>query len=95
MKFAYDTDDPSDVDPFETYSDDDLSLEPITVDGYELLTDFHVFGASVTAPKGKIRLAFDVRGDKLEDVMQIVKHSGKRMVCMIFAPKRPFDDDLR
>lgn len=60
---------------------------------YYRLVSFPIFGVGFTAPKGHIRLTMNMHGAHLMEIAQIVKHSGENLVCMIFAPKKPFPDE--
>ena len=78
--------------PFDTYDDDeDDALADDALTDHYLLTAFPIWGVGFTAPKGKIRLTMNVTGDSLENVAQIVKHSGEKMVCRIYAARGAFD----
>ena len=92
---------------WDTHDDADLALEAIEqaardevlrgleamLDGYELMTTFAVFGAGFTAPKGKIRLSFEVESYLLERIMPLVKHTGDQLLVMIWTPEAAFADE--
>lgn len=91
---------------WDTYSDADerndaieeaarvasLDALALMVGGYELMTTFSVYGAGFTAPKGKIKLSFEVESYLLEKVMPLVKHTGDKLLLMIWTPEGAFDD---
>ena len=77
----------------DTYDDDDDFIDDDALTDHYLLTAFPIWGVGFTAPKGKIRLTMNVTGDSLENVAQIVKHSGEKMVCRIYAARGAFADD--
>ncbi len=58
--------------------------------GYELMTTFSVYGAGFTAPKGKIKLSFEVDSYLLERVMPLVRHTGDRLLLMVWTPEPAF-----
>lgn len=104
MKFGYVTDDPLDVygrDDEDPEADGEEFIEPrdrddrdeldAVIDDHYLLTAFPISGVGFTAPKGHIKLTMNVHGSLLEEVAQIVRHSGEMMQVLIFAPKKPFE----
>ena len=92
---------------WDTHDDADLALEAVEqaardevlrgleamLDGYELMTTFAVYGAGFTAPRGKIKLTFEVESYLLSRVMPLVEHSGDKLLLMIWTPEPAFTND--